>query len=66
MGTDAATAAGKPKSRLRWYRLTPDRLLIALLPIEGLLLLSERFRWFPFNEHQHSRDLAQRCVRNVG
>ena len=41
-----------PSPKLRWYRLTPDRLLMALLPVEGLLLLSERFRWFPFNEHK--------------
>ena len=40
------------QQKLRWYRLTPDRFLIALLPIEGLLFLSERFRWFPFNEHK--------------
>ena len=39
-------------SKPRWYRLTPDRLLIALLPIEGFLFLSERFRWFAFNEHK--------------
>ncbi len=36
----------------RWYRLTPDRLLIALLPMVGILFLSEWFRWFPFNEHK--------------
>jgi hypothetical protein len=36
----------------RWYRLTPDRLLMALLPMVGVLLLSEWFRWFPFNEHK--------------
>ena len=41
-----------PKPKLRWYRVTPDRVLIALLPMLGLLLLSERFRWFPFNEHK--------------
>jgi hypothetical protein len=36
----------------RWYCLTPDRLVIGLLAAEGLLLLAERFRWFPFNEHK--------------
>jgi len=36
----------------RWYRLTPDRLLIALLPVLGLLWLFERFQWFPFNENK--------------
>jgi hypothetical protein len=29
----------------RWYRLTPDRLVIGLLIVEGLLWLSERFQW---------------------
>ena len=38
--------------RLRWYRLTPERFVVALLPLEGLLLLSEHFRWFAFNEHK--------------
>jgi hypothetical protein len=42
----AAPTARRP----RWYRLTPDRSLVALLAVEGLLLLSERFRWFAFNE----------------
>ncbi len=40
-------------SKLRWYHLTPDRLLLALLPIIGLLFLSERFCWFAFNEHKN-------------
>ena len=31
----------------RWYHLTPDRLILALLPVEALLWLSERFQWFP-------------------
>jgi hypothetical protein len=33
----------------RWYRLTPDRLVIGLLAVEGFLLLSEWFHWFAFN-----------------
>jgi len=37
----------------RWYRLTPDRLLLALLPIVGILWLSDHFRWFPLNEHKN-------------
>jgi MFS family permease len=41
-----------PASHHRWYRLTPDRLLIGLLAIACLLWLSERFRWFQFNEHK--------------
>jgi Leucine-rich repeat (LRR) protein len=32
--------------RLRWYDITPDRVVIGLLAVEGLLLLSERFEWF--------------------
>ena len=38
--------------KLRWYRLTPDRFVIALLVVECLLWLSERFQWFPFNLHK--------------
>ena len=41
-----------PACKLRWYRLTPERLLMGLLAVEGLLLLSERFRWFAFNERK--------------
>ncbi len=36
----------------RWYRPTPDRLLPVLLAAEGFLFLSERFRWFAFNNHK--------------
>lgn len=55
MQTVAEPTAGQPdrqSPRPRWYRLTPDRFLIALLLVQGLLWLSERFRWFPFNEHK--------------
>ncbi len=38
---DMKTSAPKP----RWYRLTPDRLILALLVVEGLLWLSERLGW---------------------
>jgi hypothetical protein len=38
-------------TQARWFRLTPDRLVIALLAVEGLLWLSERFQWFAFNEN---------------
>jgi hypothetical protein len=34
-----------PKPKLRWCHPTPGRLLVALLAVEGALLLSER--WFP-------------------
>jgi hypothetical protein len=43
-----ANAALKP----RWYRITPDRLIFGLLVVEGLLWLSERYRWFWFNSHK--------------
>ncbi len=39
-----------PPTKRRWYRLTPDRFLIGLLGVQGILWLSERFGWFPFNE----------------
>jgi hypothetical protein len=45
-------------------QLTPDRLLIALLAMEGFLLLSERFRWFAFNEHKGWTVLI--CLTTVG
>ena len=34
-----------PDPKPRWYRLTPDRLVIGLLVVECLLWLSERFQW---------------------
>jgi hypothetical protein len=37
-------------AKLCWHRPTPGRLLVVLLAAEGILLLSERFQWFPFNE----------------
>lgn len=51
MGTDTSTTVDLPKPKLRWYRLTPDRLVLGLLAMEGALLLFDRFRWFPFNGH---------------
>ena len=41
-----AAAERKP----RWYRLTPERYFWAVLLLEVFLWLSERFRWFSFNE----------------
>jgi hypothetical protein len=35
----------------RWFRLTPDRLVVALVALEGFLLLSQWFQWFAFNRH---------------
>jgi Leucine-rich repeat (LRR) protein len=40
------------RPRRRWFRLTPDRVVIALLILEGFLLLSEWFEWFAFNRHK--------------
>ena len=40
------------KARRRWFRLTPDRVLVAFLALEGFLLLSEQFAWFAFNRHK--------------
>ena len=37
---------------LRWLRPTPDRLVLAVLALEGFLVLSERFQWFAFNQHK--------------
>jgi uncharacterized protein YjbI with pentapeptide repeats len=47
-----ASMSDTPTAKRRWYRLTPDRLILALLPLEGFFLLSERFRWFAFNERK--------------
>ena len=38
------------KPQRRWFHLTSNRLVIGLLAVEGFLLLSERFDWFPSNE----------------
>jgi hypothetical protein len=34
-----------PKPSVRWFHLTPDRLILGLLAIEGLLWLSARLGW---------------------
>jgi hypothetical protein len=39
-------------ARLGWFRSAPDRCVLALLALEGLLLLSAWFRWLPFNQHK--------------
>jgi hypothetical protein len=41
-----------PKVHGRWFRLTPDRVILTLLPIEGLLWLSDSFRCFAFGEER--------------
>lgn len=34
-------------SKPRWFHLTPDRLLLALLPVWGGLFLADHFHWLP-------------------
>jgi Leucine-rich repeat (LRR) protein len=36
----------------RWYHPTPEWLILALLELDGLFWLSERFHWFLFNRHK--------------
>ena len=40
------------KPILRWYRLTPDRLILGLLAVEVSLLVSQWGDWFEFNHHK--------------
>ncbi len=40
------------KAGLRWYTITPNRVLIALLVWTGFLYLSKKFVWFEFNHHR--------------
>jgi hypothetical protein len=47
---DAAPAASEQKPR--WFRLTPDRLVWALLATEVILWLSERCRLFVFSDEK--------------
>ncbi len=53
-----------PIPKTRWFRLTPDRCVLALLALEGFLLLSAWFRWFPFNQHKGWSVLI--CLAAVG
>ena len=52
------------RERPRWLHFTPDRVVVALLALEGFLWLSERFRWFAFNEHKGWTVLI--CLATVG
>ena len=52
-----------PEKR-RWYRPTPGWLVCGSLAVTGLLFLSERWRWFPFNERKGWTVLA--AVAGVG
>ncbi len=47
--TDPPVPVKKPRRR-RWLDRAPVLVLIALLVVEGFLLLSERFSWFAYNE----------------
>jgi hypothetical protein len=39
-----------PTPTPRWFHLTPDRLILGLLAVEGLLWLSERFGWLAWHK----------------
>ena len=41
------TEMATPTPNRRWLRLTPDRVVVALLALEGFLILSERFSGSP-------------------
>ncbi len=41
-----------PEVKGRWYRPTPAWLVLGSLAVTGLLFLSERWQWFPFNAHK--------------
>jgi hypothetical protein len=41
-----------PDPKRRWFDLSPDRFVMSLLLVIGLLWLSERFQWFGFNHHK--------------
>ena len=56
----------KPKPKRRWFQLTPDRFMIGLLAVEGFLLLSEWFCWFPFNEKKGWTVLIALTAMSVG
>ena len=47
------TDADNSNPRRRWFRLTPDRCLLALFGLDCVLPLSDRFGWFAFNEHKN-------------
>ncbi len=51
-------------TRRRHLTLTPSWLIFGLLVVEGLLWLSERYRWFAFNSHKGWTVLI--CVAVVG
>ena len=46
-----ATPTTAPPKR-RWFHITPDRIVVLLLAVDGVLFFSERFRCFGFNENK--------------
>jgi hypothetical protein len=60
----------QPTPKPRCFRPRPGSLILALLVVEALLWLSERFQWFGFNQHKGWTVLragesitAARCLR---
>ena len=51
-GGGMTTDMTDPTSTRRWFCPTPGWLILGLLVVECLLWLSERFRWFCFNDHK--------------
>ncbi len=41
-----------PEKLRRWFRITPDRVVLGLLAMEGLLFLSKRFEWSAFSQQK--------------
>jgi hypothetical protein len=52
MDSDSLTTSDHQQRERRWFHPKPAWLLFILLTVEGVLLLSERFQWFPFNTHK--------------
>lgn len=48
--TETQTGVPKPGPTHRWFHLTPDLAVLALLAVEVLLWLSERFDWLPWHK----------------
>ncbi len=51
LGYTLAMSEFPEKPRRRWFRITPGRCVVALLALEGFLLLSQWLQWFAFNRH---------------
>ncbi len=52
LGAVILTGMDAPDRRHRWYRPTPTWLVYSSLAMTGLLFLSEKWRWFSFNQHK--------------